>query len=175
MNLILTCLQHKFDLHMDHNSDMGTYIIGSIVNSDMVVYRWQRIEMHWIMNGHELWIPRTCKADTPNVNLPSNIQRTEWQREPDLATASATVLKNPAAAVAALIKITVGVPRAAAGTMIIKTPGPVALGHTPVKMAGSGTNPGAMMVATRARKSTRWVIAMAITMNPDPPVEEHQY
>jgi len=95
MNLILTCLQHNFDFHMHHNSDTGTNIIGSIINSDKVVLRWQEIEMHYKINGDEPRIPCTCKADTPNANLHSNIQRTEWQMEPDLAAAPTTVLDNP--------------------------------------------------------------------------------
>jgi len=39
MNLILTCLQYNFDFHMDHNSDMGTNIIGLIFNLDKDVSR----------------------------------------------------------------------------------------------------------------------------------------
>jgi len=39
MNLILTRLQHNFDFHMDHNSDTGTNIIGSIFNSDKVFFK----------------------------------------------------------------------------------------------------------------------------------------
>jgi len=111
--------------------------------------------MHHIINGDERWIPCTCKADTPNANLHSKIQRTEWQMEPDLAVAPATVLENPEAAVATLIKIPVVGPWAAAAAMIIKTLAPVALGLTPIKMANNGTNPGAIMVVTRARKGSR--------------------
>jgi hypothetical protein len=111
--------------------------------------------MHFIINSDEPWIPCTCKADTPNANLHSNIQRTEWQTEPDLAAAPATVLENREAAVAALIKIPVASPRAAAAAMIIKTPAPVAVGLTPMKMADNVTNPGAIMVVTRAWKASR--------------------
>jgi len=99
--------------------------------------------MHYIINGDELWIAYTCKADTRNANLHSNIQHTEWQTEPDLA------------AVAALIKIPVAGPRAAAATMIIKTPAPVAVGLTLMKIANNGTNPGAIMVVTRDQKASR--------------------
>ena len=88
---------------MDHDSVMGTNIIGSIFNSEKVVFRWREIEMHYIINGDEPWIPCTCKADTPNANLHSDIQRTEWQAEPDPAAAPATVVENQEAAVAALI------------------------------------------------------------------------
>jgi len=140
---------------MEHNSDTGTNIIGSIFNSDKVVFSRQEIEMHHIINGDEPWIPCTCKADTPNANLHSNIQRTESQTEPDLAAAPATVLENPEAAVATLIKMPVAGPRAAAATMIIKTPAPVAVGLTPMTMADNGTNLGAIMAVTSARKSSR--------------------
>jgi hypothetical protein len=111
--------------------------------------------MHYIINGDEPWIQFTCKADTPNANLHSNIQRTEWQLEPDPAAAPATVLENPEAAVAGLIKIPVAGPRAAAATMIIKTPAPVAVGLTPMKMADNSTNSGVIMAVTRARKASR--------------------
>jgi len=76
MNLILIRLQHNFDFHMDHNSDMGTNVIGSTFNSDIVVFRWQEIIMHYILDGEELWIPCIFKADTPNGNLHSNIECT---------------------------------------------------------------------------------------------------
>jgi len=131
--------------------------------------------MHYIINGDKQWIPCTCKADTPNANLHSNIQCTEWHTEPDLAAAPATVLENPEAAVAALIKIPVAGPRAAAAVMIIKTPAPAAVGLTPMKMADKGTNPGAIMAVTRARKASRLVLAMTITMKRDPHVKEPAY
>jgi hypothetical protein len=111
--------------------------------------------MHYIINGDEPWIPCTCKADTPNANLHSNIPRTEWQTEPDLAAAPATVLENPEAAVAALIKIPAAGPRVAAAAMIIKTPAPVAGGLTPMKMADNSSDPGAIMAVMRARKASR--------------------
>jgi hypothetical protein len=111
--------------------------------------------MHYIINGDELWIPFTCKADTPDANMQSNIQRTEWQTEPDLAAAPATVLEHPEAAVAALITIPVAGPREAAAAMIIKTPVPVAVGLTPMKMADNCTKLGAIMVVTRGRKASR--------------------
>jgi len=74
-----------------------------------------------------------------------NIQRTEWQTEPDLAAAPATVVKNPEAAVAAQIQIPVAGPRAAAATMIMKTAVPLAVGLTAMNLANNGTNPGAIM------------------------------
>jgi len=111
--------------------------------------------MHFIINGDEPWIPCTFKADTPDANLHSNIQRTEWQTEPVPAAAPATVLENPEAAVAALIKIPAAGPRGAAAAMIIKTPAPVALGLTAIKMADNGTNPGAIMAVTSARQASR--------------------
>jgi len=175
MNLILTGSQHNFDFHMDHNSATRTNIIGSIFNSDKVVLRWWEIEMHYIIHGNELSIPCTCKPDTPSVNLHSNIQHTEWQTEPDLAAAPATVLENLDAAVAALIKIPLLGPREAAATMIIKTPAPVAMGLTPMKMAYNSANPGAIMAVTRAQKPSRWVIAITMMMNHDPHVEEPAY
>jgi len=134
----------------------------------MVVFRWQEIEMHYIINGDEPWILCTCKVDTPNTNLHSNVQCTECQTEPDLAAAPATVPQNPEAAVAALIKIQVAGPRAAAAAMISKTPAPVAVDLTPMKMADNGTNPGTIMAVTRAWKANRRVIAMMMTMNRDP-------
>jgi len=36
---------------MDYNSDMVTNMIGFNVNSDKDVFRWQEIEMHYIING----------------------------------------------------------------------------------------------------------------------------
>jgi hypothetical protein len=111
--------------------------------------------MQYIINGDKPWIPCTCKANTPNTNLQRNIQRTEWQTEPDQPAAPTTVLDNPEAAVAALIKIPVVSPRAAAAPIIIKTPAPVAVGLTPIKMADNGTNPGAIIAVTRARKASK--------------------
>jgi hypothetical protein len=83
------------------------------------------------------------------------IQHRELQTEPDLAAAPATVLENSEAAVAALIKIPVAGPRAAAAAMIIKTPAPVAVGLSPMKMANNGTNPGAIIALTSAQKASR--------------------
>jgi hypothetical protein len=111
--------------------------------------------MNYIINGDEPWILCTCKANTPNTNLHSNIQRTECQMEPDLAAAPTTVLENSEAAVATLIKIPVAGPRAAAVAMIIKTPAPIVVGLTPMKLADNGTNPGAVMAATEAQKASR--------------------
>jgi hypothetical protein len=39
MNSILTRLETNFDFHTDHNSDMGTNIIGSIFDSDKFAFR----------------------------------------------------------------------------------------------------------------------------------------
>jgi len=175
MNLILTHFQHNFDFHMDHNSDTGTNIIGSIFYSDKVVFGWQEIEMQYIINGDKPWIPCTCNSDTPNMNLHSIIQCTEWQTEPDLAAAPATILDNPEAAVVALIWIPVAGPGAAAAAMIIKTPAPVAIGLTPMKMAANGTYLGAIIAVTRARMASGWVIAMTMTMNRDPHLKEPAY
>jgi len=110
--------------------------------------------MHYIINGDEPWIPCTCKADTPNANLHRNIQRTEWQTEADLAAATATVLINPEAAVAARIKLAMVGPRAAAATMIIKTLAPVSVGLTPMTMADNGTYLEAIIAIKRARKAS---------------------
>jgi hypothetical protein len=108
--------------------------------------------MHYIINGDELWIPCTCNANTPNANLHSNKQHTECQTEPDLAAAPTTVLALPESTVAAQIKIPVAGPKAAAAAMIIKTPAPVAVGLTPMKIADNCTNPGAIMAVMIARK-----------------------
>ena len=56
---------------------------------------------------------------------------------------------------AALIKIPVAGPRAAAAAMIIKTLALVAVGLTAMKIANNGTNPGAIMAVTRAQKASR--------------------
>jgi len=175
MNLILTRLQHNVDLYMDHNSDTGTNIIGSISNSDKVVFRWQEIEMYCIINGHKLSIPCSCKADTLDTNLHSNIQCKERHTEPDLAAVSATLLEHPPAAVVTLIKIPVVGPRAAAAATIIKSWVPVAMELTQIKIANNGTNPGAIIAVTRARQSSWWLIEMTMTMNCDPQVEEPAY
>jgi hypothetical protein len=111
--------------------------------------------MQNIVNGDERWIRCTCKADTPNANLHINIQHTECQTEPELAAAPATVLENPEAAVAALIKIPVAGRRAATAVLISKTPAPVAVGLTPMKMADKGTNPRVIMAIMKDRKASR--------------------
>ena len=111
--------------------------------------------MHYIINGDEPWILCTCKADTSNLNSQSNIQCTKWQTAPDMAAAPVTVLHNPEAGVAALINIPVASPRAAAAAMIIKTPVPVAVGLTPIKLTNNVTNLGAIMVITRAATACR--------------------
>jgi len=88
------------------------------------------------------------------VDLHSNIQCKEWQTEPDLAAAPTTVLENPEAAVAALVKFPVVGPRAAAAAMIIKTLAPVAVELTPMKMADNGTNPGVIIAVTGTRQAS---------------------
>ena len=111
--------------------------------------------MHYIINGDEPWIPCTCKANTPNLNLHSNIQHMEWQTKPDLGAEPATVQENPEAAVGTLNKILVAGRRAAAAAMIIKTPAPVAVGLTPMELAHNGTNLEVVIVVTRAWKTSR--------------------
>jgi len=96
------------------------------------------------------WIPCTCKADTPNANLQSNIQCREWPNEPDRATAPETVLENPDVAVGVLIYIPVAGPSAVAVTIIVKTPAPVVVGQTPITMANNGTKTGAIVAEMRA-------------------------
>jgi len=157
---------------MDDDSDTETNIIWSIIHSDKVVVRWPEIEMHYIINGDEQWIPCTCKADTPNPNMQRTIQCTKYQTKPDLAAAPATVLDNPEAAVAALIKIPVAGPRAAAAIMMIKTPAPVSVRLTPMEIAHNGTYLGVILSVMRARKAIRWLIAMTRMMNRDPHFEE---
>jgi hypothetical protein len=111
--------------------------------------------MHNIIKGDEPCIPCTCKADTPSANL-HNLQRTQWQTEPDLAASPTSVLEIPKAAVAAMIKTPVAGPRAAAAAAaMIKAPAPVAVGLTPMEMSASGTNPGAITAVTRARQASR--------------------
>jgi len=78
MNLILTCLQHDFHFHLDHNSDLGTNIIEYTYNSDKVVFRWQEREVQYRMDSDEPWIPCTFNADLHNAYLHSIIQLTEW-------------------------------------------------------------------------------------------------
>ena len=168
MNVILTSLQHDIDFHIDHDSDMGTNIISTIFNSDKVFIRWREIEMNYVINGNKPWILCTCEADTPNVNRHSNKHHTEWQTEHDQATAPTTFLDNSDAEVGTLIKIPVGGHRAAAAAMINKTPTPVAVGPTPIKMADNGTSLEVKMVVTRAWKASWWVIAITMTMNYNP-------
>jgi len=103
-----------------------------------------------MINGDEPWIPCTCKAVMPNANLHRHIQHTELQTQPDQAATPATILENPQAAVATLIKIPVAGPRVAAAAMIINTPAPVAMGLTAMKIADNGNNLGAIMAVRRA-------------------------
>jgi len=175
MNSILIHLQHNFDFHMDHSSTMATNIIGSIFDSDSVVFEWREREMHNIIHRDKPWILCTCKADTPKPNLHRNIQPTECQTKPDLAAAPATILENPDAAVAAPIEILVARPRAAAATMANKTLPPVAVGLTTMRMADDGTNLEAIIALTRPRTANRWVIAMTMAMYCDPHVEVPAY
>jgi hypothetical protein len=95
--------------------------------------------MDYIIKSDEPWIQCTCKGDTPNANL-HNIQRTQWQTEPDLAAAPASILEIPKAAVAAMIKTPVAGPRAAAAA--------------------------AAMIKTPARDSLQWKCPPAISNNP---------
>jgi len=85
MNLILTCLQHNINFHIDDNSDKQTNSIGSIFNSNMVAFRRWELEMHYIINGEVPWNRSAYNAVTPNANLHTNIQCTEWPTESDLA------------------------------------------------------------------------------------------
>jgi hypothetical protein len=71
--------------------------------------------------------------------------------EPDLAAAPASILKNPEVSVAAKIKTPVAGPRAAAAAAtIIKTPEPVAVGLTVMKMSNNGINLEVIMPVTGA-------------------------
>jgi len=111
--------------------------------------------MDYIIKGDEPWILCTCRADTPNANL-HNIQHTQWEAEPDLAAAPASVLEIPEAEVAAMIKTPVAGPgAAAAAATIINTPTPVDVRLTPMEMFHSGTNLGAITAVTRARNASR--------------------
>jgi len=175
MNLILTHLQHNLGSHLDHHTDTGTNIIGSIIISDKVVIRWWELEMHYIINGDELWIPNTCKADSPNTNLHSNIPPTEWQTEPGQAALPATDQHHPKAAVAIQFEIAVAGPKAAAAAMLIKTPVPVAMGLGSMKMANNGRNPAVMMAVTSTRRVSRGLNVMTMMMNCDPHVEEQAF
>jgi len=51
MYLILTPVQYNYNFHMDYNSDTGTNIISFIFNSDRDGFRWQEIEMEYILNS----------------------------------------------------------------------------------------------------------------------------
>jgi hypothetical protein len=116
---------------MPHNCNTGTNWIEFIFYSDKVVFRRQEIEIHYIYNGDSLCILCTCKADTPNTNLHSNIQCTELQKKQHVAAAPRTILDKWEAAVATLIIILVVGHQTAAAPVIIKTPAPVAMGFTP--------------------------------------------
>jgi hypothetical protein len=131
--------------------------------------------MHDITKSDKPWIPCTCIADTPNVNLHSNIQWTQWQMEPDLPAARETVQDNPESALATLIKIPVPGPRAGAAATIINTPAPVGLGLTPMTMVDICTEPVEMMVVMRAGNASRRLIAMMMMMNCDPHVKDPTY
>jgi len=92
--------------------------------------------------------------------------------EPDLAAAPASILKNPEVSVAAKIKTQVAGPRAAAAAAtIIKTPEPVAVGLTVMKMSNNGINLG----VTGAWMASRWVIAMTRMMNCNSHIEDPVY
>ena len=113
------------------------------------------IEICYVINGDEQWIPGTCKVDTPHANL-HNIQRRQWQTEPDLVAASTSDLYILQAAVAAMIKTPAACPRAAAAAAtMIKTLAPGAVGLTPMEMSDIGTNPGAIMAETTAVSASR--------------------
>jgi len=115
---------------------------------------------------------QTLMGAPSNWNTSSWWQCTEWQTEPALAAAPATVVENPYASVAALIKFPVSGPRAGAATMIINTSALVAFGLTPMNMADTGNNSGVIMAVTRARKASRWVIVIVMTMNRNTHFEE---
>jgi len=51
MHFILTCWLYNLDNHIDHNSDTETKIIGLIFNSVKDVFRWGKMEMHYIINS----------------------------------------------------------------------------------------------------------------------------
>jgi len=146
---------------------MGTKIIWSSFNSDKVTFRWWEIEMNYILNSDKRWIPCTCKANTPNTNLHSNIQHTEWQTEPGPA-APPTILENPDAAVTTLIEMPMAGPRTAATIMTSITPVPVAVELTPITMANNGIHPGTIIRVQRARNARRYVIAIMMVINHDP-------
>jgi len=110
--------------------------------------------MDCIIDCVEPWILCTCKAVTPNANLHSNIQCTEWPTEPDQAAAPATIPHNREAAVAILINFPLEGPRAAGAAMIIKTPAAVAMGLTPLTAAYEGTNPWAIIAVKRAETAS---------------------
>lgn len=131
--------------------------------------------MHYKIHYEGQWDPCTCTANTPNSNLPSNKQCTQWQTEPDLAVAAATILANQEAAGAMLITNPVAGLRAAGATMIIKSPAPVAIVLTPVNMADNNSNLGTMRVIMRAEKTSRQVIGLPIMMSRHPHVKEHAY
>jgi len=83
----------------------------------------------------------------------------------DPAAAPSTIPENPEATVTTLIKIPVAGPRTAAATKIIKTLAQVAMVPIPVELANNSTILGAILPVIRARKTSRWVIAMMMTMN----------
>jgi len=64
---------------------------------------------------------------------------------------------------------------AAAAAAMVKMPVPVALAVTGMKLSHCDTNPVAMMVLTKAQKSSIWVIGMSITVNCNPHVKDPTY
>lgn len=101
------------------------------------------------------------------------MQHTQWQMEPDLASAPPSILESPEPAVATMTETAVADHRGAtAATAIIETPVPLAFRLSSVELSKSGTTLGAVMLVMRAQKSSRWVIAIMMMMNQDPHVKD---
>jgi len=96
--------------------------------------------------------------------------------EPDLAATPTRGPDMPEAAVAAIIQTPVTVPKVVeAAASMINTLAPEAVGVTPREIANSGTNPAPIMAATRARKASRWMNALHMTINRYPHVQDPAY
>jgi len=173
MNLILTSIEHSFDCHLEHNSDPGTNMIGSILNSEKVGLRWWQIDMHYKINSDEPWILCTCKAVTPIANLQNNIQYTQWQMEPDLTAAPTSIVEYLAAVVAIMIiKWASGQRKAVAAVSMMKTPVTGAARLNRMKMSGHCSSLHVILVAMRTDKTTRYVIVTTKMMNHNPHIDD---
>ena len=121
--------------------------------------------MNYILNSDKQWILCTCKANTPNTNLHSNIQNTALETEQNVAAAPPTILEHSKTAVAAPIKILMSGPCTAAAVIIIITLVLVAVGLISITIGMNGSHVHIIVAGQSARKATRCVIPMIMIIN----------